>query len=166
VFDYDKRRPLHVAAADGHLEPVKVLLSAKAEVNALDRWQCTPLTEAMRGGFDEICELLVACGGRVDGMTREEQRSFLWLAIDNQDKDDPEALRLARLLSCGIDVNCIDLEGMLRRPAIVALLPDLANFVSYERMSNRADRAAFRSHSRKHGVCSDAVGGRNRSRPR
>jgi hypothetical protein len=35
--DYDKRTPLHIAAADGHLKVVKFLVRKGASVNAEDR---------------------------------------------------------------------------------------------------------------------------------
>lgn len=37
VADYDKRTPLHLAASEGHVECVQLLLSHWADVNALDR---------------------------------------------------------------------------------------------------------------------------------
>lgn len=37
VSDYDKRTPLHLAASEGHLECVQLLLSHWADVNAVDR---------------------------------------------------------------------------------------------------------------------------------
>lgn len=43
--DYDKRTPLHIAAADGHLKVVKFLVRKGASVNAEDRCghYCAPL---------------------------------------------------------------------------------------------------------------------------
>jgi glutaminase len=35
--DYDKRTPLHIAAADGHIKLVKFLVRKGANVNAEDR---------------------------------------------------------------------------------------------------------------------------------
>ena len=66
--DYDGRTPLHVAVSDGHKEAVVFLLSKSADPNALDRWENTPLTDAMRVGIrvgkDEITELLLANGAK------------------------------------------------------------------------------------------------------
>jgi len=44
--DYDKRTPLHLAAAEGHFDIVEELVKRLSDVNALDRWGSTPLDEA------------------------------------------------------------------------------------------------------------------------
>jgi len=36
--DYDKRTGLHVAASEGHVAVVELLLSRGADVNPVDRW--------------------------------------------------------------------------------------------------------------------------------
>ena len=59
--DYDKRTPLHLAVAEGHVELVALLLANGADPNALDRWGLTPLEEAERKaarvGVDPVREL-------------------------------------------------------------------------------------------------------------
>jgi len=52
--DYDRRKPLHLAAAEGQLEAVKFLLEQKADVNTEDRWGHTALDEAISGQHDYI----------------------------------------------------------------------------------------------------------------
>ena len=41
--DYDFRTALHIAASEGYLDIVKLLIDFKANVNAADRWGSTPL---------------------------------------------------------------------------------------------------------------------------
>jgi glutaminase len=56
--DYDRRTPLHLAAAEGHLPIVKLLLSQGVNVWPRDRWGGTPLDDARRHGHDEVAVLL------------------------------------------------------------------------------------------------------------
>ena len=48
--DYDKRSPLHIAAAEGRVECVDILLSGGADANFKDRWGITPMEEAGKNG--------------------------------------------------------------------------------------------------------------------
>lgn len=40
-IDFDGRTALHIAACEGHVEVVKLLLSRKANIDARDRWGST-----------------------------------------------------------------------------------------------------------------------------
>ena len=58
----DRRRALHLAAAEGHREVVKFLLQCRVDVNAQDRWGGTPLQDARQGGHTRVAELLLRAG--------------------------------------------------------------------------------------------------------
>ena len=46
--DYDRRTALHVAASEGHLDVVKLLIAPGAKINRSDRWGGSPLDDAHR----------------------------------------------------------------------------------------------------------------------
>jgi ankyrin repeat protein len=53
-----------VAAANGAINFVKLLLDHKADVNAKDRWGSTPLDDALAGNHTEVMEYLKSKGGQ------------------------------------------------------------------------------------------------------
>eukprot|EP00741_Cyanophora_paradoxa_P001786 tig00000073_g1731.t1 len=58
VCDYDKRTALHLAASEGQLAAVEILLKMGADIDARDRFGCTPLDDALRGGYEDVANLL------------------------------------------------------------------------------------------------------------
>jgi len=72
--DYDKRTSLHLAAAEGHEEALRLLIDSipsgsvnhdKAEIlAATDRWGGTPLDDAIAGGHAACVELLASAGAQ------------------------------------------------------------------------------------------------------
>lgn len=64
--DYDKRTPLHLAAAAGSLPTVNVLIENGANVNALDRWGGTPLRDAVAENHNEVAVRLREAGALDD----------------------------------------------------------------------------------------------------
>ncbi|KAK9838136.1 hypothetical protein WJX81_003291 [Elliptochloris bilobata] len=64
--DYDRRTPLHLAAAEGCFSVVEWLLKeAGADTNPIDRFSRTPLEDAVRGDHGEVAQLLEREGGRI-----------------------------------------------------------------------------------------------------
>ncbi|GAB5367418.1 hypothetical protein AAMO2058_001228400 [Amorphochlora amoebiformis] len=56
--DYDRRVPLHLACAKGHLEACKVLIAHRSDPNHADHAGRTPLLEAVEGGHEKIIDFL------------------------------------------------------------------------------------------------------------
>jgi len=52
--DYDRRTALHLAVGEGHLEIVRMLCKAGADVNVQDRWGNSPLDDARKAKTDSI----------------------------------------------------------------------------------------------------------------
>lgn len=48
--DYDMRSPLHVAAAEGRFTCVDLLLKYNMDPCILDRWDSSPMVDAVKGG--------------------------------------------------------------------------------------------------------------------
>ena len=57
-LDYDKRAPLHIAAKNGHFELCKLLVDHGADVNLEDRFNHTPLDEALLSGNENLFSFL------------------------------------------------------------------------------------------------------------
>jgi len=59
VPDRNGRTPLHLAAAEGHLECVKFLMGVcQVDPDPKDRWHNTPLSEALRHRKTDVIEYM------------------------------------------------------------------------------------------------------------
>ena len=96
--DYDKRTALHLACANGYVKTAELLLNLHADVNVLDRWNATPLADAVTGGHLAVATLLRGKGAR---MSAEVGTTMFF---DAASKGNVVALRM--LHSCDI----VDLE--------------------------------------------------------
>jgi len=67
--------PLHWAARAGHSEVAKVLLTHKADVDAMDSIRQTPLQLASSNGHKDVAELLLASKAKVDALGRSAAES-------------------------------------------------------------------------------------------
>jgi len=113
--DYDKRTALHVACSStvASLETVKALISAKAQVNSVDKFGATPLDEAVvHQRENEIVKILKDNGGRFSQMSKLE--SLLMTAcVENK------VATISYLLDAGVNVNCFDYDR--RTPLHIAV---------------------------------------------
>jgi len=80
--DYDKRTPLHLAAAEGRENVVQYFLENGAAVNPKDRWDGTPLDDAYRHGHKKVVKLLEAHGG-VRSNSAEGENRFHDVGVDD-----------------------------------------------------------------------------------
>lgn len=60
--DYDKRTALALACGEGHVQIVKLLVNAGANVNVEDRWKRRPLDDAETGQYTDIVGFLKTKG--------------------------------------------------------------------------------------------------------
>lgn len=120
--DYDKRTALHVAAAEGRTNCIRLLLSAGARLT-YDRWGNLPVVDAInceqRTGDSEPVRLLRAVEGQVSGnpvvddgwpelnsQRREQLRNHM--AMEAAASGD--IVTLKRLLDSGLEVDCADYD--------------------------------------------------------
>ena len=64
--DYDHRTPLHLAAANGHLDVVRYIVDIVGEdgINPVDRWGGTPFDDAAREKHSGVVGYLSSFGGK------------------------------------------------------------------------------------------------------
>ncbi|BBN01014.1 protein MpMAPKKK4 [Marchantia polymorpha subsp. ruderalis] len=100
--DYDLRTALHVAATYGCTKAARVLLQNKAEVNALDRWQTSPLADATNSRHTDLIKLLTEAGGEIHGSHGQEMKCVAPPTIAKSDWEiDPSEIDL----SCSVKIG-------------------------------------------------------------
>jgi Amt family ammonium transporter len=102
--DYDKRTPLHIAAANGHSHVLNFLVTLpRVNVNAVDRFRVTPLADALKNKSKDSAEILKRHGGTV---MNSNYGSTLCAAAFRGDIE-----KLQSLLDCGVDLSTGDYDG-------------------------------------------------------
>ena len=86
------KKVLFDAATNGHLEVVKSLLEAKAEVEAKDKYGRTPLSWAAVEGHSEVVKSLLQAKAEVDAKDNDG-KTALELAQGKGHKDVVELLK-------------------------------------------------------------------------
>lgn len=102
--DLNKRTPLHVSAAEGHLDVVKfLLLQPGININARDKNDFTPLLDAVVNGHHEVAEHLKARGGTIS--------EFQLAHLMNSAASTGDIKTLKRLIRWTGQVNVSDFDG-------------------------------------------------------
>jgi ankyrin repeat protein len=86
--DYDKRTALHLAAGEGHLEVVRALCKAGANVNIEDRWNRRPLDDAEAGQHADCVVLLKSYGAQHSHHHLKTQSSLQAMMNNNGSNND------------------------------------------------------------------------------
>eukprot|EP01129_Flabellula_baltica_P016657 TRINITY_DN9000_c0_g1_i1.p1 TRINITY_DN9000_c0_g1~~TRINITY_DN9000_c0_g1_i1.p1 ORF type:complete len:1360 (+),score=378.94 TRINITY_DN9000_c0_g1_i1:114-4193(+) len=126
--DYDQRYPLHLAAAEGHLDVVKFLVSKGCNIHVSDRWGNSPISEAAYGEKSDVVEFLKQSGGV---MSHGHGVSAMCIAAANDD-----FTQIKELVSKGHSVNTTDYDN--RTPLHIAALKGNYEIVQYL-INNKAD---------------------------
>ncbi|XP_037910341.1 uncharacterized protein LOC119651072 isoform X2 [Hermetia illucens] len=118
IEDYNGQTALNIAARNGHLDVVKLLLSFQqpasdgsgrilcVDVNHADRDGWTPLRSASWGGHTDVVKLLIAHQGCMIDLADKEGRTALRAAAWSGHEDI-----LKILIEAGADVNSVDRQG-------------------------------------------------------
>lgn len=106
--DYDKRTALHLAASEGCITVVQLLVEEGAEVNLKDRFGFTPLDDALNNNQSEIVTFLRSAGAEHGSLSKLEG-DFIQAAAEGKLED------VTRFLDSGVDPNAHDYD---RRTAL------------------------------------------------
>lgn len=87
--DYDRRTGLHVAASEGHVHLVKLLVQQGAKINRSDRWGGSPLDDAHRHRHAEVIHFLKQNGASFGSPS--QSNNFITAAAEG-DLDEVKAL--------------------------------------------------------------------------
>lgn len=101
--DYDGRTALHLSASEGHLPVLTFLTSRSADINVKDRWNSTPIEDAIRNGFFIAAAHLRLHGAKPDPNFAAKQ------ACEAATRGDLRMLQC--LFELGVDFDLADYDG-------------------------------------------------------
>ena len=99
---------LHLAATQGNLNSISILIKKGKDVNQSTSKGFTPLHAATIGGHEEAIKLLLDNGALIDPTEKEENRTPLHIATQNGNKRIVELL----LISRGADINARAIDNI------------------------------------------------------
>jgi len=112
--NYDQRTALHVAASEGMLEVVELLLSYQADPNATDRWGHSVLDESLENGSSETIAALRRAGAStpsssVEGSAMQllESGSMGQVMLSSKSFAEHEETQEAMLVCCAAAAGSI-----------------------------------------------------------
>lgn len=112
ITDYDGRTPFHLAAAEGHIQILKVLSKQKGvDINHEDKFGSTPLQDAIRNRQHHVVMWLRKKGAKVNDNL--STRLLCEAAADG------EVSQVLALLTSGVSPNSADYDG--RTPLHIAV---------------------------------------------
>ena len=117
--DYDHRTPLHIAAAEGHLEASEFLIDHGAQVNPKDRWGQTPANDAARGEYHSVLKLLQSHGAELNDSDSPDETHHSTYTSGDPDLTAEliwsaylgDLVNLQRLFALGHPVDLCDYDG-------------------------------------------------------
>ena len=157
--DYDRRTPLHLAAAENQIDVVNFFIAEKrrasetVDLNPPDRWGGTPLDDAYLHGNEAIIELLESAGC-VRGTTNSPMDGDLRAVSPNDQTESYRAAELiwaasegdltavCRLVAQGmpLDISDYDLRTPLHLAAAEGHLTVVDYFIAQQAMTGLRDR--------------------------
>ena len=105
------RTPLHLAALEGYIEIMKLLLNNDSVeedgVNSKDKWGSPPIALAYNTGHFECCLLLIEASATIPSSKQSETQSLFFLAIEFGRLD-----AIIKLINMGADVQAKNVLGL------------------------------------------------------
>ena len=142
--DYDHRTALHLAANEGHLEVVKLLCEAGADVNVKDRWGDRPVDDA-RKAKKNATAIMNILSGAVAVSSTDQQATIMHDLKDQSAKqttfsklDERKYEEMTQLSVQEFAMGCSVLhQSALGNPLVLEKIflerPALVNFRDYDR---------------------------------
>ncbi|KAL3893622.1 MAG: hypothetical protein SGPRY_014102, partial [Prymnesium sp.] len=133
---FDKRTALHLAATQGNILMVELLIAYQADVNALDRWGCPPLRDALHSNNRNVALKLLSNGGNHMYTERQAATELCNLAQEGLLE------KTKMMLRCGVDANAADHDKRtcLHFAAAMGHLPIMIALLDADAEVNAKDR--------------------------